>query len=312
MVIGTFFLTANLVSERSGFTAVSVLTLETIPFLSMLAAGTIIALIERRRILDFNLNGPRRLLHFASGLVAGFITLSALIGALAFGGWLRFGPPALSGAQILHFAALWGCAFLLVGCVEEGLFRCYLQFTLTRGLNFWWALAAEVALCLYLAQHMRNHGALGIYAIALLGLFPCFALDRKRIAGSAFWQAAWVSSTFFGMIHTFNGGENWIGVFAAASIGFVFCVSVRVTGSAWWAIGCHTAWDWTETYFYGTADSGLPAHGHLLTTYPAGNPLWSGGADGPEGSVLVFGAILLLLAGLLALYARRKPAAAQS
>ena len=62
------------------------------------------------------------------------------MGALAWGGWLHFGPVALSGAEIFGFGALWAAAFLLVGCFEEGTFRCYLQFTLTRGINFWWAL----------------------------------------------------------------------------------------------------------------------------------------------------------------------------
>jgi hypothetical protein len=85
-------------------------------------------------------------------------------------------------------------------------------------------------------------------------------------------------------VHVANPNEAWIGVFAAAFIGFVFCVSVRVTGSAWWAIGCHAAWDWGETFFYGTADSGLPAQGHYLTSMPAGNPLWSGGAFTAAGS----------------------------
>ncbi len=63
------------------------------------------------------------------------------------GGWLHFGPVALSGAAIFRFGALWGCTFLLVGCVEEGLFRCYGLFTLTRGINFWWALGLS---CSYL------------------------------------------------------------------------------------------------------------------------------------------------------------------
>ena len=98
-------------------------------------------------------------------------------------------------------------------------------------------------------------------------------------------------------IHTYNYGENWMGILAAAAIGFVFCVSVRLTGSAWWAIGCHASWDWAESYFYGTADSGFYARGHLLTSIPAGPALWSGGSAGPEGSVLVFLVILLLLGG---------------
>jgi len=148
----------------------------------------------------------------------------------------------------------------------------------------------------------------GVYAIALSGLVPCFLLHARKIEGSNFWQAAWVTSTAFGYFHTGNGGENWIGIVAAAFIGFVFCVSVRVTGSAWWAIGCHTAWDWAETYFYGTADSGLLTKGHFLSTTLSGNPLWSGGSDGPEGSLLALGIVLLLLAVLLIVYGRRKPA----
>jgi membrane protease YdiL (CAAX protease family) len=133
-------------------------------------------------------------------------------------------------------------------------------------------------------------------------------LYLKKAEGANFWQAAWVSCTLFGFIHTGNNGENWIGIFAVGFIGFVFVVSVRVTGSAWWAIGCHAAWDWAETYFYGAADSGNVATGHYLSTRPAGPALWSGGTDGPEGSVLVLGIILLLLVALVAIYGRRKPA----
>ena len=305
ILIGTLFFTANLVSDNSGYTAASMFLMELIPFLAMLAAAAIVALIEHRRIMDYNLAGSRRPLNFISGLVTGFVALSALIGALHWGGWLHFGPAALSGFNIFRYAALWGSTFLLVGAVEEGMFRCYLQFTLTRGINFWWALAAEFALCSYLILFNRGSGTWGVYAVALLGLFPCLILHQRNTARSAFWQAAWVTSTAFGLIHTSNNGENWIGIFAAAGIGFAFCVSVRVTGSAWWAIGCHAAWDWTETYFYGTADSGIPARGHFLTTTPAGNPLLSGGADGPEGSLLVLGAILLLIALLLCLHGRR-------
>jgi len=230
------------------------------------------------------------------------------VGALTWGGWMHFGPIALTGANIFKFGALWAAAFLLVGCVEEGLFRGYLQFTLTRGINFWWALGIVAALCADLLLRSKGNGVWGVYIIALLGLFPCLMLQVRKTPRSGFWQAAWVTSTLFGYIHTGNGGENWIGIFAAAFIGFVFCVSVRVTGSAWWAIGCHAAWDWAETFFYGTADSGLVAPGHYLAaSVPANaNPLWSGGADGPEGSVLVLGVILLMLAALLVIYGRRR------
>jgi hypothetical protein len=187
--------------------------------------------------------------------------------------------------------------------------RCFLLFTLARGINFWWAAGLIGAMCLRLVTHAKGNGTWGVYLIALIGVVPCLMLHLKRAPSAGFWQAAWVTSTFFGFGHTGNNGENWIGIFAASAIGFVFCVSVWVTGSAWWAIGCHTAWDWAETYFYGAADSGNVATGHLLTTTLGGNALWSGGADGPEGSLLVLPIVLSLLALLLVFYRRPELAA---
>jgi membrane protease YdiL (CAAX protease family) len=323
-IIGTLFYAAGLIHDMPPDSAGTVLIAEFVPFLALVGAALIMVLIEDhssdrgpnpnidRRILTYNLAGSRRVRYFLSGLAAGFAALSLLIAALASGGWLRLGPASLPAVQALLNGALWALAFLLVASVEEGLFRCYSLSTLTRGINFWWALAAQIGLCLYLVLTGEGNGAWGVYLAAAVGLFPCLILHQKSAAHpesrgrSAFWQAAWVTSSFFGFYHTSNNGENWIGVFAAAFIGFVFCVSVRVTGSAWWAIGCHAAWDWAETFFYGAADSGFQGQGHFLSANSAGNPLWSGGTDGPEGSLLVLGVVLLLLLFMLALYARNK------
>ncbi len=300
----------NVLHEKPGaFTPLSSIVGEVISVLAILGAGAIVAAIEHRRITEYNLSGAGWLRHFAGGLAAGFAALSALVGAMAWGGWIHFGPVALSGTKILSFAALWGVAFLLTGFFEEGSFRCYLQFTFTRGINFWWALGIVGVLCADLLLRSKGNGVWGVYGFALLGLGPCWLLHQAKADGSGFWQAAWATSTAFGFVHTGNNGENWVGIFAAAAIGFVFCVSVRVTGSAWWAIGCHAAWDWAETYFYGTADSGFTAPGHYLTTTPAGSALWSGGTNGPEGSLLVLPVILLMLVAVLLLYGRHRPAA---
>jgi len=300
---------AHLAGKGVSFTARTAFFGEFSGFVAMLLAAGLVARIERRHILDYNLRGPSRMAHFFSGLGAGFAALSALVGALAWGGWLHFGPAALSGAQIAAYAAVWACVFLLVGCVEEGVMRCFLLYTFTRGINFWWAIGLVATMCVDLIVRTKGNGAWGVYIVALLGLVPCLLLHLNKAPGAGFWQAAWVTSTFFGMGHTGNNGENWIGIFAAAFIGFVFCVSVRVTGSAWWAIGCHAAWDWGETYFYGTADSGYVAPGHYLSTTLNGPALWSGGADGPEGSLMVVPVCLVLLALLLVVYGRRKTAA---
>ncbi len=310
-VVGTLFFAAGLIRDTPADSAGVVLIRELAPFLSLVAAALVMILIQDMnidgRISGYNLAGPRRVRHFLSGLAGGFAALSLLVAALAWGGWLRIAPATLPATAAIRLGALWAAAFLVVAAVEEGLFRCYALSTLTRGINFWWALAAEIAICCYVAFDADRHGAWGVYLAAAIGLFPCLILNQKAAPRSGFWQAAWVTSTFFGFYHTSNSGENWIGVFAAAAIGFVFCVSVYVTGSAWWAIGCHAAWDWAETFFYGTADSGQQGHGHLLSATPGGNPLLSGGADGPEGSLLVVAIVVLLILFLFALYVRKKP-----
>ncbi|HKN20882.1 MAG TPA: CPBP family intramembrane glutamic endopeptidase [Terracidiphilus sp.] len=302
--IGTVLFSAHLIGSTEDFSPGPVLFGEAGGLLALLIAIAIVGLLEGRRIPAYNLTGPRRPQHFFFGVAAGFLALSALVGTLAAGGWLHFGPIALSGTAIFRFGLLWGCVFLIGACFEEGMCRCYLLFTLTRGINFWWALGSCAYLCARLA--MRHHfggDVWGVYAAILVGLIPCFILHQKAAPRSGFWCAAWVTSAYFGYMHVSNPGETWIGILAAAFIGFVFCVSVRLTGSAWWAIGCHAGWDWAETYFYGTADSGLTPQGCYLTSHPAGNPLWSGGAVGPEGSLLVLAAILFLLA-LVLVYGR--------
>lgn len=305
---GFLFLKLHLIAGGNSHAPSQQVFSESFQVLALLSTMAIMAVIERRKILDYNLQGTGRLAHFFSGFIVGFAALSALVASLAWGHWLRFGPVALTGSEILKYGTIWAAVFLLVGCFEEGTMRCYLQYTFTRGVNFWWAAGVIACLCSVLIFTQKGNGAWGVYAIALLGLFPCLLLQLKGAPSAGFWNAAWLSSTLFGAMHTGNNGENWIGIFAAASIGFAFCVSIWVTGSAWWAIGCHAAWDWAETYFYGTADSGFVAPGHLLSTSPAGNPLWSGGTDGPEGSLLIIPIVLLLLAWLLVIYRHPRPA----
>jgi len=308
VLVGSVFFATHLVGESADFSATGVIFGELISFLAMIGAVLLMAVIEGRNPLEYNLMGPRRVRHFFFGMGSGLVALSVLMGGLAAGGWLHFGAVALSGFAILKLGVLWGIAFLIVACVEEGLSRCYLQFTLTHGINFWWALGTIGVVCGDLLLRGKGNGIWGVYGLALLGVAPCALLHFRKAEGAGFWQAAWVTSTLFGFIHTGNNGENWIGIFAAAAIGFVFCVSVRFTGSAWWAIGFHAAWDWGETYFYGSADSGNVATGHYLSTSPAGSAFWSGGTDGPEGSVLIIPLLILVTAAIVAVYGRREAA----
>jgi membrane protease YdiL (CAAX protease family) len=80
----------------------------------------------------------------------------------------------------------------------------------------------------------------------------------------------------------------------AAMIGLFFCLTVRRTGTLWFAVGFHASWDWGESYLYSVPDSGGISPGHLLKSSFHG-PRWlTGGSVGPEGSLLVFVVIALM------------------
>jgi membrane protease YdiL (CAAX protease family) len=120
-----------------------------------------------------------------------------------------------------------------------------------------------------------------------------FAFARFR----GFWRAALITSLIFGAAHLFNPGENALGILQVVGIGLLFCLMIRRTGTLWFALGFHAAWDWAETFFYGTPDSGLLGVGRYLNTSVQGPKWLTGGAAGPEGSVIAF--LVLLLCALL-------------
>ncbi|MGB7434534.1 MAG: type II CAAX endopeptidase family protein [Candidatus Acidiferrum sp.] len=112
-----------------------------------------------------------------------------------------------------------------------------------------------------------------------------------------FWRSALFLSIIFGVAHLGNNGENILGILQVFAVGMLFCFTIRRTGTLWFALGFHAAWDWAETFFYGTPDSGLLGVGRLLNTSVQG-PAWlTGGSAGPEGSILVF--LVLLFCALL-------------
>ena len=135
-------------------------------------------------------------------------------------GYLAFDGRGLHGAEIWKYAAVWGLVFLGAGIFEESLLRGYLQFTMTRGVGFWW-------------------GAL-------------------------------VFSLLFGLGHTVTRASLRRPVLRRSLRPRLLCLSLWYTGSLWWAVGFHAAWDWGESYFYGTADSGLVSQGHLFRRAPGG------------------------------------------
>ncbi len=239
---------------------------EAMLFLVVAVITFVLARIERRPLRAFGIGAtPGAARQFFTGLGWGVLILSALVGTLSLTHQLVFTGVLLSGPSILRFAAEWAIAFLLVGLFEESFLRGYLQFTLARG---------------------------------LAGVLRAMT-DSPYTKAIGFWIAAALLSFYFGLGHRTNPGESPIGLVSAGLIGLVFCLSLWRTGSLWWAIGFHAAWDWMQSFVFGVADSGMLAQFHLLASHPQGRPLLSGGTTGPEGSLLILPTTALIAAIVL-------------
>jgi len=217
-----------------------------IPFaICLLVCSWVMAQIEKRRLGDYGLalrRGTGK--HFLWGLFWGLCVFSgAMLLIAAFHGF-SFGSLALHGEAVLKYASLWAIGFLLVGFVEEFLYRGYVQFTLSQTIGFW--------------------------------------------------PAAVVWSAAFGAVHLFNSDENLIGAFEVFLFAIFACLTLRRTGTLWFAIGFHAAGDYAETFLFSVPDSGFRASGTLLNSSLQG-PAWlTGGKVGPEASV--FSMLLLCVA----------------
>ncbi|MFC5862877.1 type II CAAX prenyl endopeptidase Rce1 family protein [Acidicapsa dinghuensis] len=304
-VIGAQVLGISLENALKGFGPATAGFLEVVSFLALVTAMLLGALVARCNWLDYNLRSRHWVLQFAVGALTGAASLSLLLAILHSGGWIRFSVGDLQETHAVRFGLAWAGVFLLTGLVEEGMTRCFLLGTLTRGADFWWSSGTVAFLCLAASVNAHGNGTAGVYAAAVLGVPGCLVLHLRRSEMEGFWCAAWLTSVLFCYLHTFNRGESSVGIFGTALIGFAFCVSVWALGSAWWAIGFHAAWDWAQTFLFGTADSGMAPKDHWLTSAPAGPNLWSGGSAGPEGSVLILPLIVLVMLGLAVVASRR-------
>jgi uncharacterized protein len=249
------------------------LSLEGAQFAWVVVITWIMSKIEGRPMGVYGLGGRRKAARFFAGLGWGVFFLSLLVLILSKAGLLVIDGRLLSGSDILRYGAIWLIGFLIVALLEEYLVRGYVQYTLARGL-------AAIYRRVFKTIHSE---ALG------------------------FWTAAFIFAFVFGLGHGHNPGESPIGLFSAGSIALIFCLTLWRTGSLWWAVGLHAAWDWSQSFLYGVADSGTFVQHRLFASHPVGKPLLSGGATGPEGSIYVVVIELLIILVILTTLPARKP-----
>src|SRR6202167_4853106 len=187
------------------------------------------------------------------------------------------------------------------------------------GIRFWegsvwgFAMLSAILLVLRVSGHFRvdyvslTGSAVFRYALAWAATFLAVSWSEefafrgywlfsfsKRMR---FWRAALLISAVFGAVHIPNPGENALGILQVVEFGLLLCLTLRRTGNLWCAVGFHAAWDWAETFFYGTANSGLLGVGRFLSTSVRGPNWLTGGSAGPEGSIITL--LVLPLCALL-------------
>jgi uncharacterized protein len=236
---------------------------ESFPVVATVLATWIMSKIERRPNSVYGLGGNRKLPLFLAGAAWGVTSLSLLCLILWKTGLLVVDSRILIGSDAFRYGAVWLVGFVLVGFFEEYLNRGYLLYTLTRGFA-------------------------GIYT---------WIFGTRHSKALGFWTASILVALFFGLSHGKNPNESPVGLLSAVLVSLVFCFSLWRTGSLWWAIGFHAAWDWAQSFLYGVSDSGIMIEQHLLATHPLGKLLMSGGATGPEGSI--FALFILALVSLI-------------
>ncbi|HVV63939.1 MAG TPA: CPBP family intramembrane glutamic endopeptidase [Rhizomicrobium sp.] len=158
-------------------------------------------------------------------------------------------------------------------------------------------------------------GALAASALAWLGANILIGLAeelwfrgyflRALWRSIGFWPASIVIALVFAALHYFfKEGENLWDVITLLGVSLVLCFTVLRTGTLWFAVGFHIAFDFMQFFVIGTRNGGLTPAGRLLEATFDG-PAWvNGGSLGTEASLLMYPALALLWLYVWARYPR--------
>lgn len=234
-------------------------TVLTYPFILFCLIGCRMWL-DRRSFASLGLRPRRAFPDFAFGAFCGALAITFLFGIL----WVSRlvviegpSPEAFEAGALASagFLLLFAALFFCVGFMEEISFRGYAL----HNLNAWFGW----------------RGAVATQAIVFAVIHPLNELQGDKSVGTVLWDARWALVNIF-----------LIAVF--------FAQCYRKTGSLWFPIGFHAAWN----FFLGCVWS-LPVSGiqtfRLLDVVSSSDSALSGGSFGAEGSVFLTAIIAALI-----------------
>jgi hypothetical protein len=120
------------------------------------------------------------------------------------------------------------------------------------------------------------------------------------------WVGVAVSAVAFGALHGLNPNAS-----LAASVaimlesGILLAAAYFATRTLWLPIGLHFGWNFAEDFIFAARISGHASRPAIVEGTLTGFPLWTGGAYGPESSILAIGMAAILSAVLITIAIRR-------
>jgi len=225
--------------------------------------------LDRRSVTSLGYHRSEWAANSLRGALTGFLSIALLWNVLWLSGFISVScpsPEASDAGPFRSVANLIGylLMFIVVALFEESLFRGYTLHNLNEWLGWRYALIAQAVI--FAAAHLGNVGP----DISTLLADPGGAHDAERLAVAT----ALCALPNIGLIAVF------------------FALAYRKTGSLWFPIGFHTAWNFCLGCVFSLPVSSLPVF--RLLDVRAQGPWWlSGGSFGPEGSLLLIPIILV-------------------
>jgi membrane protease YdiL (CAAX protease family) len=115
-----------------------------------------------------------------------------------------------------------------------------------------------------------------------------------------------VSCILYGIVHAANPNATMLSSAIIVLFGFLRIYGYLATGMLWLSIGMHTGWNYFQSTVFGFAASGHVEKETLFTHDATAVDWLSGGAFGPEGSLLIIPVLLLALLAMRAWSTRHR------
>jgi membrane protease YdiL (CAAX protease family) len=125
------------------------------------------------------------------------------------------------------------------------------------------------------------------------------------------WVGILVSSLVFTVLHGLNPNLSLTALLNLTLFGVFAAFYALREGSLWGICAYHSVWNWVQGNFFGLEVSGIETSGGiLLNMMETGNDLWTGGAFGPEGGLVV--TVVLLVSMLVVFFVKIPPRAVET